>query len=110
MAAQAFVESDLNKLLDTAVALIPRDSIIYRMIADIRSWREKYPDWRVARQKLEDHYGYDKYGGNCHMIPNHGLIILSLLYGDDNFQKSLMIVNTAGWDTDCNLPMGCLLH
>jgi ADP-ribosylglycohydrolase len=110
MAAQAFVESDLNKLLDTAVALIPRDSIIYRMIADIRSWREKYPDWRVARQKLEDHYGYDKYGGNCHMIPNHGLIILSLLYGDDNFQKSLMIVNTAGWDTDCNSAnVGCLL-
>ena len=36
------------------------------------------------------------------MVPNHALIILALLYGDDDFRKSLMIVNTAGWDTDCN--------
>jgi hypothetical protein len=38
------------------------------------------------------------------------LIILSLLYGDGDFQKSLMIVNTGGWDTDCNSGnVGCLL-
>ena len=44
------------------------------------------------------------------MVPNHGLIILSLLYGDDDFQKSPMIVNTSGWDTDCNSGnVGCLL-
>jgi hypothetical protein len=44
------------------------------------------------------------------MVPNHGLIIFSLLYGDDDFQKSLMIVNTSGWDTDCNSGnLGCLL-
>ena len=36
------------------------------------------------------------------MVPNHALIIMALLYGDDDFGKSLMIVNTAGWDTDCN--------
>src|SRR5687768_1165944 len=30
MEAQAFVESDINKLIDTAVALIPKDSLIYR--------------------------------------------------------------------------------
>ena len=55
-------------------------------------------------------YGYDKYGGNCHMVPNHGLIVHALLHGEGDFQKSLMIVNTAGWDTDCNSGnLGCLL-
>ena len=35
---------------------------------------------------------------------------MALLYGDDDFQKSLMIVNTCGWDTDCNSGnVGCLL-
>ena len=44
------------------------------------------------------------------MIPNHALIIMSLLYGDSDFQKTLMIVNTAGWDTDCNSGnVGCIL-
>ena len=110
MEAQAFVEQDLNRLLDMAVTFIPKDSVIYGMIEDIREWHAKEKDWRKARALLEANYGYDKYGGNCHMVPNHGLIILSLLYGDDDFQKSLMIVNTAGWDTDCNSAnVGCLL-
>lgn len=110
MEAQAFVEPDINKLIDTAVTLIPRDSVIYQMISDIREWHAKEKDWRKGRELLAANYGYDKYGGNCHIVPNHGLIILSLLYGDDSFQKSLMIVNTSGWDTDCNSGnVGCLL-
>lgn len=110
MEAQAFVENDINKLIDTAVSFIPQDSVIYRLIADIRQWHASEPDWRKTREQIEKHYGYDKYGGNCHMVPNHGLIIFSLLYGNDDFQKSLMIVNTSGWDTDCNSGnVGCLL-
>ncbi len=110
MEAQAFVESDINKLIDVGLSFIPNHSIIYQMINEIRDWHAAEPDWRVARQKLAARYGYDKYGGNCHMVPNHGLIIHSLLYGDDNFQESLKIVNTSGWDTDCNSGnLGCLL-
>ena len=110
MEALAFVESDRDALIDTAVSLIPGDSVIARMIGDIREWHAKEPDWRRGRELLAAHYGYDRYGGNCHMVPNHGLIILSLLYGDDDFQKTLMIVNTSGWDTDCNSGnVGCLM-
>ena len=110
MEAQAFVERDLNKLIDCAVSLIPQDSVIYRMIADIREWHAAESDWRKTRERIEAHYGYDTYGGNCHMVPNHGLIIFSLLYGDDDFRRTQMIVNTSGWDTDCNAGnVGCLL-
>jgi len=106
----AFVEPDINALLDTAVTFIPCDSVIYRIIGDLREWRERVPDWREAFGLLAEHYGYHKYGGNCHMVPNHGLIVLSLLWGDDDFQKTLMIVNTCGWDTDCNSGnVGCLM-
>ncbi len=110
MEAQAFVESDINALIDTAVRFIPKDSVIARMINDIREWHEDVSNWHDARSLMNEHYGYDKYGGNCHMVPNNGLIIMSLLYGDDDFQKSLKIVNTCGWDTDCNSGnVGCLL-
>ena len=110
MEAQAFVESNTDKLLDVGMSVIPKDSIIYQMIGEIREWHAGEPDWRKARERLQAGYGYDKYGGNCHMIPNHGLIIHSLLYGEDDFQKSLMMVNTCGWDTDCNSGnLGCLL-
>lgn len=110
MESLAFVERDLDKILDVAVGLIPGDSVIRRMIDEIREWRAREPDWRRARELLEASYGYDKYGGNCHIVPNHGLIILSLLYGDDDFRRTLMIVNTCGWDTDCNSGnVGCFL-
>jgi ADP-ribosylglycohydrolase len=100
--AQAFVESDLNRLIDTAVGLIPADSTIARLIADIREWHAAEPDWRATREKIAATYGYDKYIGNCHMVPNHALIVFALLYGGDDFRTTQMIVNTAGWDTDCN--------
>ena len=110
MEAQAFVERDLNKLIDCAISFIPQDSVIYRMIADIREWHAAESDWRKTRERIEAHYGYDTYGGNCHMVPNHGLIIFSLLYGDNDFRRTQMIVNTSGWDTDCNAGnVGCLL-
>jgi ADP-ribosylglycohydrolase len=110
MESQAFIESDLHKLQDTAVNFIPKDSVIYRLIADLRNWREKYADWHDTRLKIVENYGYDKYGGNCHVVPNHALIHLGLLYGNDSFQRSLMITNTAGWDTDCNSAnVGCIM-
>lgn len=110
MEAQAFVESDIDKLIDVGISFIPTDSVIYRMITDIREWHAGEPDWHRTRERIAATYGYDRYGGNCHIIPNHALIILSLLYGEGNFQKSLMIANTSGWDTDCNSGnVGCLL-
>jgi hypothetical protein len=110
MEAQAFVEPDLEKLLDTGTSFIPKDSIIYRLIAELRELHLSEPDWRVAREWVDREYGYHKYGGNVHVVPNHALMVLSLLYGDDDFQKTLMIVNTCGWDTDCNSGnLGCLM-
>ena len=111
MEAQAFIESDIDKLIDAGVAQIPKDSTIYGMIEDIREWHQRYgDDWRGSFKEIQGKYGYDKYGGNCHIVPNHGLIVLGLLHGDGDFSKSLMIVNTAGWDTDCNSGnLGCLM-
>jgi ADP-ribosylglycohydrolase len=110
MESQAFIESDRYRLISTALGLIPNTSVIYRLINDVLECHAREQDWRKGREWLAAHYGYDKYGGNCHIVPNHGLIILSLLYGDDDFGKTLKIVNTSGWDTDCNSGnVGCLL-
>jgi ADP-ribosylglycohydrolase len=110
MEAGAFTETDFGRLIDDAVSLIPKDSVIFRMIDDIREWHAEEKDWRKTRERIAEDYGYEKYGGNCHLVPNHALIIHALLYGEDDFQRSLMIVNTSGWDTDCNSGnVGCLL-
>jgi ADP-ribosylglycohydrolase len=111
MEAEAFVSSDVDHLLDVGLSVIPGNSLIARLIADVRTWREEYADWRDAPQMIEDQYGYDKFPGNCHVVPNHALIILALLYAPRDFHAAMTIVNTGGWDTDCNSGnVGCLLR
>ncbi|GAB4454081.1 MAG: ADP-ribosylglycohydrolase family protein [Armatimonadaceae bacterium] len=111
MEAMAFVEGDIQTLIRTALTYIPKASLVHQMITDILAWHEEYPgDWRTTFHKIEEKWGYDTYGGGCHVLPNHAIIILSLLYGENDFQRSLMVANTAGWDTDCNSGnVGCLM-
>ncbi|HUP82775.1 MAG TPA: ADP-ribosylglycohydrolase family protein, partial [Candidatus Limnocylindria bacterium] len=110
MEAAAFGSSDIDDLLDTGLRQIPDDCEIARLIADIRAWHRGLPDWRDTRSRIEAAYGYDKYPGNCHVVPNHALMIMAVLYAPHDFQRAQMIVNTSGWDTDCNAGnVGCLL-
>ena len=110
MESLAFIESDLHKLLDAAVKYIPVDSTIYQLIADLRRCREAENDWHKGLALIHEKYSYEKFGGNCHIVPNHAVVMLGLLWGNDDFARSLMITNTAGYDTDCNSAnVGCLL-
>ncbi|MCW5943548.1 MAG: ADP-ribosylglycohydrolase family protein [Fimbriimonadaceae bacterium] len=110
MESAAFGESNLDLLREVALAQIPKDCLVATMIRELRDLRSREPDWRKALAWLDERYGYRRYGGGCHMIPNHGLIQLALLWGDGDFDRSLTIVNTGGWDTDCNSGnVGCLM-
>jgi hypothetical protein len=110
MEAQAFIEPRIDQLIETGLSYIPPDCVITRLVDDVRDWNHTDGNWRVTRERIEKRYGYDKFPGNCHIIPNHAIIILSLLYSEDDFSRALMIANTAGWDTDCNSGnVGCLI-
>ncbi len=110
LVALAFVEPDINKMIDSAVSMIPADSTTCRMIEKLRDWHAGQPDWHQTLARIDSDYSRDHYPGNCHIVPNHARIILALLYGDDDFQKSLMVVNTSGFDSDCNSGnVGCIM-
>ena len=110
MEAEAFVSRDVERLIDVGLTQIPASSPIARLVADIRQWRRQYLDWRDARQAIEARYGYDRYPGNCHVVPNHALMIMALLYAPHDFSGAQTIVCTSGWDTDCNAGnVGCLM-
>ena len=110
MEAEAFVTRDVERLIEVGLEQISPSSPIARLIADIRRWRRCYSDWRETRQEIAAAYGYDKYPGNCHVVPNHALMVMALLYEGDDFSKAQTIVCTSGWDTDCNAGnVGCLM-
>jgi hypothetical protein len=100
----------MDQMLDAALGLVPRDSTIARPAADLPEIRARDDDCRAGMNLLKERYGYDRYPGNCHVVPNHGVVLMSLIWAPDDFQKALMIANTAGWDTDCNSGnVGCIM-
>ncbi len=110
MESLAFIESDIDHLLDAGLRYIPADSELASMVTQIRTWCRQDADWQTTLKRVQENFGYERYATNCPVMSNHALIILALLHGRGDFDRSMMIVNTSGWDTDCNSGnVGCLL-
>ncbi|KAH8678156.1 ADP-ribosylation/Crystallin J1 [Xylariales sp. PMI_506] len=110
MESEAFRSKDVDHLLDVGLKHIPDDSLIAQLIGDVRAWAKEDGDWQITRQRIEDKYGYDKFCGVCHVVPNHGIMVMALIYGGHDFHEAIHIINTSGWDTDCNSGnVGCLV-
>jgi ADP-ribosylglycohydrolase len=101
MEAMAFEEKDICSLMDRALAYVS-DPLLLSVIEDVRAVCARESDWRSVRAFLDSKYGYHIFPGCCHVVPNHAMVLASLLLGGDDFQKSVAIAASAGWDTDCN--------
>lgn len=101
----SFTGCTIREMLDTALSYIPEDSEYARAVRAVTAFHEKdaSKDWRAAFRYVKENFGYDRYAGWCHIIPNAAVIILALLYGEDDFSRTLCIGNMCGWDTDCNV-------
>ncbi len=100
--AMAFGEKDMRKNVTEALNYIPKDSNIYKINSELLKIHAKEPDYQEAYKFIEENHSYAHYRGKCPMEPNHAIVILALLYGEGNFARSMMIVDTCGLDTDGN--------
>jgi ADP-ribosylglycohydrolase len=108
--AAAFAEKDTMRLLDVGLSLIPADSTYARVVRDVIGWSQTYADWRDCFARIKEQYGYDRYGGGCHIIPNAAVVVMALAYSHNDFTRALHVANMAGWDTDCNVGnVGCIM-
>ncbi len=99
----AFGTSDIDAILDAALPVIPPDSEYARVVGAVRAFHTANPgDFRACMDYLTAEFGYDRYPGVCHIIPNAGVCILALLYGCGDLSRTVEIATMCGWDTDCN--------
>lgn len=111
----AMQKNDIHEVINETLNYLDKDQEYYKVAKDIiRFYEENSTDWHKCLEYIRDNYGYDKYPGVCHIIPNSALMIMAMCYGDNDFDKTLEMLNFSGWDTDCNCGnvgsiMGALL-
>ncbi|WP_316359300.1 ADP-ribosylglycohydrolase family protein [Devosia sp.] len=101
--AAAFEAKSIDEIIETAMGTIDAGSTYARVCRAVIDFHKASPDdWRACRDMLEPEWGYDRYPGVCHIIPNAGVTIMAILYGKGDLPRTAEIATMAGWDTDCN--------
>lgn len=102
--SHAFEEQNMKKLIRKGLSYLPDDCEYARMVNAVVDYHKEHKNsWHSCFHFIKEHFGYDRYPRNCHIIPNSAVIILALLYGEGDFTATLLICNMCGWDTDCNV-------
>lgn len=101
--AQAFVAKSIEEIIEIGLSTIPASSLYARVARAVLAFHKDNPgDWRACRDMLTAEWGYDRYPGVCHIIPNAGVVFMALIYGQGDLPRTAEIATMAGWDTDCN--------
>lgn len=106
----SFVSSDLNYIVSEALKTIPKQSTFYQCISDVITWNKKYPnDWHQTWFEIQKKWSSDIACADGIFKPfnidakiNSAYVVLGLLYGKNDFTKTLEITTRAGQDADCN--------
>jgi hypothetical protein len=103
MIAMAFIEEDINKILEAGYSVLDPSSKVRTIIDDVKIWYNENPDdWRKTRKLLKEKYtqagGTMRDGNGYELIT--GATIASLLYGQGDFIQSIQTGLNFGWDCD----------
>lgn len=122
MYSLAFIYNDIETIVKEGLRTIPRKSRFYQTISDIIQWYYEYPnDWKKTWKLCQDKWGEEIGCPEGVLLPlnidasiNSAYIVIGLLYGDGDWEKTMEIATRCGQDSDCNPAsaagiLGCML-
>ncbi|MFC2129745.1 ADP-ribosylglycohydrolase family protein, partial [Bacteroidota bacterium] len=114
MYAEAFFETDIHKIIEAGLACIPAESQYTEAIRDVITWHKENPDnwqhtWQLIENKYNLNHDYRRFSCNG-TDPNFNIdaklngayIVMGLLYGEGDMDKTIVISMRCGADSDCN--------
>jgi len=112
MYAEAFFEDDPKKLVEAGLECIPAGSQFAETIRDVLKWHAEEPDdWQAVWQKINNKYHLNKDYRRFSCDPgefnidakiNAAYIVMGLLYGDGDIERTTVVSMRCGQDSDCN--------
>jgi len=108
--AAAFTATSVDQMLAAGRAAIPDGSTFAAVLDDVTAWHAQHPDdWKATWQLLQDKWGTidrcptgkdDPYNIDAKL--NAAYVLIGLLYGDGDFEKTVITAMRCGQDSDCN--------
>ena len=111
MYSLAYVSNDVNFIVTEALKSVPAESKFHECMSDVICWHQQYPtDWKKCWQEIENKWGTADIACpdgvevpfNIEAYVNGAYIVLGLLYGEGDFERTIDISTRAGQDSDCN--------
>ena len=108
MYAAAFFESDPEKVVEIALRAIPADCQYAEMVRDLVAWHRADPNdwekaWNLCQKKYREDPAYQKASnGGIDCKINGAYVLLGLLYGQRDPDRTITIAMRGGLDSDCN--------
>lgn len=105
MISMAFVESDVDRLLDAGIAAVDPASRMVEVVRETRKICTVHPnDWRAARAEIKRrwqvHHGETRDRNGYEL--NGACTVAALIYGKSDLKETLRIAFNLGWDCDNN--------
>jgi len=99
MASMAFYESDVKKIVETAVEMMPADSEYGQVVRFALEQAKTHDDYYSAWLPCEDKYMRYNW---IHAYPNAAAEVIALWFGKGEFTETLACCGGCGQDVDCN--------
>ena len=96
LVSAAFAESDVPRLIELGLRLLPEDAKVARAVRDVARWHGEHAHWGRTREMLLRAYGSEEVRDSTICS---GLIALSLLHGRGDFGRTLVTAARCGWST-----------
>ena len=108
MYAEAFFTDDIDQIIAAGLACIPAESQYAEMVRDMVAWHKANPDdwqatWNLAVEKYRKDPNYQKASNGTIDVKINGVaVLMGILYGDKDLDKTIVVSMRSGWDSDCN--------
>ncbi len=99
MLAASFVIDDVEEVIRIGLSEIPANCRLAEAIRNTVQWCKESSDWEQVWNKINENYGH--YHG-VHTINNAALVVMGLMFGQRDYETSIVVSVRGGWDTDCN--------
>lgn len=102
MLAIAYVESDFRVIIEKGLSYVPPLSRFHEGITTILNFHREGKSYEEVVAYVHSEWDETSAHGWCHTISNAQLVVIALLYGENDFTKTISMAVMPGFDTDCN--------